>query len=377
MKIMHIIDSGGFYGAEVMLLNLMAGQKKCGLHPLLCSLGTVGQGEKEIEKQARLYGLDVITIRFRAGLNPVGIYRILRAAHTRHINIIHTHGYKGNILAGIVPRFIRKIPMVSTLHGWTNTHAGSKLALYEWLDKRLLKYRDAVVVVNKLMLLNPSVKTAIIKPDKLHIVNNGIESVPPRIHLSELPAHMRIKKFIGDSFVVGAIGRLSSEKGYAFLLQAIASLHRAGYDVKLVLAGDGPLKNELQEQTARLGIDTIVLFTGYLANASHYLRCFSVLAISSLSEGLPITLLEAMREGVPVVSTRVGGIPDVIEDGVSGKLVNPADTDSLARAIRQLADNPQICESMSNRASSRFRENFTSDRMAVEYLGIYNKLVPL
>ncbi len=375
MKILHIIDSGGLYGAEVMLLNLMAGQQNAGLHPLLCSIGTASQGEKEIEKQARSQGMEVITIRFRAGLNPLGIYRLLRTAHTRNIDIIHTHGYKGNILAGIVPRVFRKIPMVSTLHGWTNTRTLSKLALYEWLDKRMLRYREAVVAVNKLMLLNPAVVAAKIDPDKLYIVNNGIARDPINRKMTELPGYLPIKEFSGDSFVIGAIGRLSQEKGYEFLLRAIASLHREGRNIRLVLAGEGPLKKDLQQLATSLGIDKHVMFTGYLANASDYLNCFRILVISSLSEGLPITLLEAMRAGVPVISTRVGGIPDVIEDGNSGILVQPTDADGLSSAIKQLADDPLVCESLANNASIRFRERFTSERMTMSYLDIYKKII--
>jgi len=375
MKIMHLIDSGGLYGAEAMLLDLMVGQKKIGLHPLLCSIGTVSEGEKDIEQQAGLRGLEARALRFRTGLNPSGVYQILRMARNCQADILHSHGYKGNILAGIVPRRIRKIPLVSTLHGWTNTRSVSKMALYEWLDRRMLRFKDAVIVVNKLMCEDQRLKSAHISQDRLYVVNNGIQPYPPLAADAAGSTQTLINNFTRDGFIIGAVGRLSAEKGFGLLLEAIALLKKGGHDIKLVLAGDGSLKSELQQKAVSLGLDNRVLFTGYLANACHYLDYFDVLVISSLSEGLPIILLEAMRAGIPVISTQVGGIPDVIEHGRSGMLVNPGDAAGLAESIKLMAGNPEMRGALGNKAATQFRENYTSDRMAVDYLDIYKKLV--
>jgi len=374
MKIMHIIDSGGFYGAEVMLLDLMAGQKKLGLHPLICSMGTPGAGEKEIERQARMRGLEVNTLRIHAGLNPYGIYRILRKARANQVDVLHSHGYKGNILAGCIPKAIRKIPLVCTLHGWTNTRRVSKMALYEWLDRRMLPSKDAVIVVNKLMLNNPRVTAANIPGENLYVVNNGID---PDLHIPDGQDSSdlgRIDDFTREGFIIGAIGRLSFEKGYAYLLEATALLHKEGHKVRLVIAGDGPLKDELRRTMISLGIEDIVLFTGYIANAWRCHRYFDVLAISSLSEGLPITLLEAMRAGTPVISTRVGGIPDVIDEGKTGMLVAPGNAQELRDAIRLIINDPGLSTSLIQQATIKLREHYSSNIMALNYLSIYKKL---
>jgi len=374
MKIMHIIDSGGFYGAEAMLLDLMAGQKKLGLHPLLCSIGNPGHPEKEIERQARMRNFDVTAIRFRAGLNPYGMYRIIQIARSNQVNIMHSHGYKGNILGGCIPKSVRKIPLVCTLHGWTNTRPVSKMALYEWLDKRILRYKDAVIAVNKLMLNDTRLKVAKIDPDKLWVVNNGIDPGPLSPNDTSVPDSDLVRDFTREGFIVGAIGRLSKEKGFGYLLEATALLHKAGHNVRLVIAGDGPLKAELQRKAILLGIGNIVLFPGYLANASRYLCYFDTLAISSLTEGLPITLLEAMRAGIPVIATRVGGIPEVIIDNESGILVSPANAHQLCDAINMLINNFEMACSLSKQAKILLKEHYSSNKMAIKYLDIYNKL---
>jgi glycosyltransferase involved in cell wall biosynthesis len=375
MKILHLIDSGGFYGAEAMLLNLMIGQKKIGLHPILYSMGTVDTGEKEIERRATLQGLAVIAPRLRAGLNPYGIVDILKTAQTNQIDILHSHGYKGNILAGLIPRSIRKIPFLCTLHGWTNVRPVSKMAIYEFLDRLLLRYKDAVVVVNKLMLADPRLQSANVDNDRIFIVNNGIDPHSGAPDKAAQSIRATLDNFTGDSFTAGAIGRLSAEKGFEFLLKSIALLHNTGQNIKLVVIGDGPLREQLHKLAVSLGINKIVLFTGYLENASQYLDCFDVLAISSQSEGLPITLLEAMRASIPVISTRVGGIPDVIANGYSGILVMPGNVQELGSAIKQLADNPAMGSALSNTALMMFRNKYTSDIMAANYLAIYKQLL--
>jgi len=371
MKVLHLIDSGGLYGAEVMLLELMSGQKRLGLEPLLCSMGNPGVGEKPLEREARARGLEVVSIRFRAGLNPFGIRRLLQIARDTQADILHSHGYKGNILAGMIPVGVRGIPMVSTLHGWTNTRRLSMLSLYEWLDRRMLRYRDAVIVVNKRMLYDPRLLNAGIPPDKLHAVNNGISADAA---ITAISTQDKITSFARTGFIIGAIGRLSPEKGYEYLLEAIAQLHGRGRDIRLIIAGDGPLMDALKTKSESLGIADIVLFAGYEPDASRYLACFNVLVLSSLSEGLPITLLEAMRAGTPLVATRVGGIPDVITDEQTGLLIEPGQASEVCAAIERLMGDPAAARLLAQAANVEFHTRYTSEKMVRDYLTIYKNV---
>jgi len=149
LKILHIIDSGGLYGAEIMLLHLIDEQKKLGLKPVLLSIGRKGIAEKPIEIEASKREIEVHKFRMRSGPNIVWAIKILLFAQKNAFDLMHSHGYKGNILFGFMPKPVRKLPLISTLHGWTSTTGFSKMRVYLWLDSLSLRFIDAVVLVNK------------------------------------------------------------------------------------------------------------------------------------------------------------------------------------------------------------------------------------
>ena len=186
MKILHIIDSGGLYGAEVMLLHLVAEQIKQGLDPTRASIGEKHIQEKPIETEALKRGFKVKKFRMRPGPNYLGAMQILRFVHSEGFAILHSHGYKGNIFFGFMPKFIRKIPIVSTIHGWTSTNNSfTKMKIYEWFDSKSLKYIDAIVLVSKAMKSHPRLKNQ--NGINFHVIPNGIpvfkNSAPPQ-HLT-------------------------------------------------------------------------------------------------------------------------------------------------------------------------------------------------
>jgi len=126
MKVLHLIDSGGFYGAEAVLIELAKEQRKQNLDAHICSIGTHHDGEKSIETIARSNDIPVHTFRMRAGPNMMGAFKILSFAKNEKFDVLHSHGYKANILFGLMPEFIRQIHMLVTLHGWTSVKPWTK-----------------------------------------------------------------------------------------------------------------------------------------------------------------------------------------------------------------------------------------------------------
>jgi glycosyltransferase involved in cell wall biosynthesis len=371
MRVLHIIDSAGVYGAEVMLLDLMKAQGNLGVRPTLGSIGRKGQAQKDIEREADRLGVDVV--RFTAFNGPdVGAgRRIAGHARSHAFDVIHTHGYKGSILLGFLPRSARPTPMIRTLHGWTNTRTFSRRGIYQKLDVLSLRRAEAVVAVSRGMLERPPLRGN--RRLDVRVIENGI--APPKWRTLEADFDEVTRFCDAGGFVIGAIGRLSREKGYHHLIEAAGILVERGVEARLVIIGDGPARGSLDALIAERGLRGRVLLAGYREDARQYLPCLDVCAMSSLTEGLPITLLEAMHAGVAVVATAVGGIPELLEDGEAGLLVEPGAPKAMAGAIERLHRDPALRETLSGEAGRIAAGRYSARAMARAYLGVYEEMI--
>lgn len=369
LKILHIIDSEGVYGAEMMLLDLIAEHRRMGLQAEIASIGTKGCAPKALETEADRRGIAVNRFRMHPGPNFPGAVKIARYAEDHRFTLLHSHGYKGNILLGLLPRGAR-LPMVSTLHGWTAVKRFNRMKAYEWLDRFSLRYVDAVVLVHQAMARLPAIKgDRRIRP---WVVNNGI---PQSFDRDPRPPAPELRAFAERHFVIGAISRLSAEKGILNLVDALRRLHDGGRRARLLLIGEGEEREAIESRIRRHGLQDHVLLPGYLPGAGDYLALINVLAIPSLTEGLPITLLEAMRAGVPIVASRVGGIPHVVRHEKSALLVGPGDTIGLAKAIGRIHSRPELGAALGAAARRVFTLHYTSEQMALGYRRIYEAVV--
>jgi len=370
IKVLHLIDSGGLYGAEVMLLNLVKSQVALGLKPMILSVGDLGVGEKPLEKAAIEQGLKVKAIRFKSGLNVRASISLLSFAKSQGYDVIHSHGYKFNILLGLWPKVFRKIPFISTLHGYVNAKKYSKMWINEVLDRFFIKRADLVVLVNRVMLENPVIKS--IQLSNYVVIDNGIDvsSKPDDAVVSNT-----FKNFMaGHDKILGYVGRLSPEKGIKVLLNALKIVNN-DHLVGVVIIGSGSQYDELNEMTSLLALERNILFLGYIDNPVSYMKQFDALIMPSFTEGLPITLLEAMNAKVPVIASSVGGIPDVLNESSCGYLVKSGNVEALANSITFLIDTPLDAEAKVNRAYRRVCDSYSSEKMAKEYENAYQQCI--
>ena len=369
MRIIHIIDSEGMYGAEVMLLNLAEEQKKSGHRPVIASIREKDEFDTPLEDEARRRGLEAVTFRMADGPNFLGAWHILRYVRLESFDVIHTHGYKGDILFGFIPARLRKIPLICTLHGWTSMRRLSKLGAYEYLDALSLRHFDAVCVVSKAMLGHPLLKK-LNGRGRIHFVPNGI---PPRQE-PVCPPDDEITDFCRQGPTVVSIGRLSEEKGHRYLVEAFARLVKTIPDARLLIIGEGPERDTLESLARSRGLDGRFLLPGYRDQAWRYLTFCTAFVLPSLTEGLPITLLEAMRAGVPVVSTAVGGIPGLLGNGEAGFLVETRCPEGIYRGVMEIMKNPGLAGTIAQRGADRVRNDYSSAMMAERYLYLYHTM---
>jgi glycosyltransferase involved in cell wall biosynthesis len=372
IKVLYLIDSGGLYGAEKMLLSLVSEQVRQGLDPLILSVGTIHQGEKALETEANRLRLPVKSWRMNSGFNFFGMLAILKFAKTEGFNLYHSHGYKFNVLLGLMPKTLRGAPVLSTIHGYVLPPRFSKMRAYLFLDRVCLPRLDNIIFVNSLMLQQPFFKS--LKLQNSYVVVNGINP-DVSFNVTDLSeGDLKVRAIGNAGTVIGYIGRLSREKGIVYLIYAFQQLLADKPEALLLICGDGPLKAELLEKVDRLGIADKVFFVGFISDVQSALEKMDVFVIPSLTEGMPIVLLEAMALGKPIIATKVGGMPQMLDDGLAGMIVDSENVEAIVRSTNIFLSDSFEAGAMTKAAKAKFFSSYSSSKMAESYLARYQEL---
>lgn len=361
---MHVVSSGGYYGAERAIVELSAGLTALGWKSLILALES--RGTPSIVDQARLHGVETLTIpadsSVFASRNAIG-----RAVSAHGVDVVHTHGYKGDaIIATMSMR--PTVRRVATCHGWITTSA--RLAVYEGVDKMCLRRFDRIAAVST--RIRDSLRRWGVGMDTVALIENGVDLPMP-----QADARSRIRAAIGVrplQHVVLVVGRLDRGKGVADAVRATQRLVATGLDVVLAVAGDGEEREELGRLATSLDIADRVHLLGYRTDVGDLLVAADVFVIASFSEGLPISLIEAMALARPVVATRVGEIENVLEAGRLGRLLNPGDIDALAAAIESVLTRPDEAQRMASAGLRRYQAHFSRAAMTQRYCDLYKAL---
>ncbi|MCI0564893.1 MAG: glycosyltransferase family 4 protein [Nitrososphaera sp.] len=258
------------------------------------------------------------------------VYKIIRG---QSFDLLHTHGYFANIV-GIPIAKTLGLPCVSTCHGYITNDW--KLAMYNALDLVALRFATTVIAVSE-GIRAQLVKRGL-KDNRILVIPNAANNAhSQRSAQTKLKEELRSRLTIGkEEFILGYLGRLSEEKGLRHLLTASSQLTEKGLSLRTLIVGDGPQRSELELLAQDLKIRERVIFAGFQEDIHRWLLCMDAFILPSLTEGTPMALLEAMAQGVPVIATAVGGVPEVIESGESGILVSAGKPEAIAEAVLAL-----------------------------------------
>jgi glycosyltransferase involved in cell wall biosynthesis len=374
MRILHLIHSEGVYGAEAILLYLAREQQRVGHEPVIGSIRDPGTQQTPFEALAKSWRLPVVAIRIAPRPTPQVVRSLLRTVRTVAPDVLHSHGYKADILLGPLPRRLRG-PMLATLHGWTAARTLSALWLYEQLDRLSLRRIDAVVVVTRGMLQLPVLRN--IRPSRRQVIENGIPPLAQRLAdlaaAGATPLPQELVEFVARRPTMVAIGRLSPEKGFLLLLEAFARAGSADSGrMQLLIVGEGSERQRLAQRIAELRLSDSARLAGYVEGADRLLAHAAGFVMSSLTEGMPLVLLEAMQWRVPILATAVGAIPEMLEEGRRGLLVAPGDVDALAAGLARILEPRSVDPTGS--ADEATAEPYNSARMAERYLSAYEAI---
>ena len=333
IKILHLNAPAGIGGAETYLLTLAKNINRQKFDLVLGVFLDKQNSGNMFWREAEKLGLPLAPIRFKKPYDLSQIQDLYRIVKKQHPDIIHTHNYKPNILGFLVAKPFG-IATVATVHGLYSGE--NKFRTVDWVSLMLLRSFDWTIAVSD--QIKEKLKTMKIPPEKIKTIRNV-----PYINNEEYSScwsKFREEIGIGPNIkIIGFIGRLEPVKGCFQFIQAGSILAKRIQNICLVIIGDGSERESLEREVKQVGLENKVYFCGFRHDTAIVYKSLDLYVLPSLNEGIPLTLLEAMFYGVPVIASCVGGVPEVIQHRVNGILVRPNDPNALAESILEALNN--------------------------------------
>lgn len=243
-----------------------------------------------------------------------------------------------------------------------------RMNVYRVLEKACVSFATRVVPVSKAL----GAQLPALARHKMTVIPNSVD--PGEVNVSTQRNVRSECGFSDHALVAGVVGRLSPEKGQIFFLRSLAQVRRVNPNVVGLLVGDGQDRVQLEAESRRLGLQNAVCFVGYTRCVSDFYKAMDIVVMPSLSEGMPNVALEAMLFGKAVVATRVGGIPEVVLDGVSGRIVEARNPDAMAEAMRALLGDRDLLASFGQAGRQRAIDEFNPARRARRIVDLYDEV---
>jgi glycosyltransferase involved in cell wall biosynthesis len=375
IRVVNLVSSA-FYGGPERIMMGIAKDLPPRYESLFFVFGERGRGNP-------LRGTEMIETATRAGFAtteivhdfpnlPGMVGEVAGRLREARADLICCHGYKADIV-GLAAARLAKIPCVGISHVWVAN--SKKMSMYLMLDWMALRRMDETVAVCEAQRDRMIARG--IRPERITTVRNAIETTPPESGPEE--ARLSVQSVFPEPkrLIVGTAARLDPEKGIDVFIKAADILHRDFPDVGFVVFGEGRQRRELETLIAERGLTGTFVLAGYRSGAQSLFSGLDVIGHPARDEGLPVSLLEAMLAGVPVVSTYVGGIPEAVVDGVTGYLVASEDHVGLADRLSRLLASPELRETMGARARERIFAEFTFPLQAERYGDAYDRAAAL
>jgi len=328
----------------------------CYLHPP----GDPGYGV--IEMRARRKEAPLTGLAERFPLNPFTLFKLRRLARSLGARVWHGHDYKSNLF-GLLLRPLLRHHLVTTVHGWVR-HT-SRTPLYYKIDKWCLKRYERVIVVSA--DLEAECIALGCDPSKVILIPNAIDA-------EEFSRSAPLAESAGRPLVIGALARLSREKGFGLLIAAVEELVEEGHDLRLVIAGEGELEEKLRGRITGSQHSDRIELAGFVEDVPAFLETLDLYCCSSLREGLPNAVLEAMSFELPVLSTRCGGMEAFLEDGEDGLLVEAGSSEAIKEGLQRLITNPSLRARLGGAARARILSDCSFAQRMERVVEVYESL---
>jgi len=366
IRVVHVVLSLDVGGLERMVLDLVREGTRRGQHVSVACVERPGTLASAVEAM----GARVVCVDKRAGLRPSSIGRLAMAFRELRPDVVHTHQLTALAYAGPAALAVGG-PVVHTEHG---KHFASR-------RRTRLLGRLAGRFVARFLCVSSDIAAEveayrIVPRRKIGVVANGIDTARFEIHAGRESTRAALG-IAADAIVVGTVGRLNEVKRQDRLIRAFARVRETSPTAQLLLVGDGILMADLRKLAVDLKIESSVHFAGYQTEPEKFLGAMDLFALTSRSEGMPLAILEAWAAGVPVVASRVGGVPEMMADGQTGLLFDPEDENALVAAMGRLIANRDLRRAMVEAGRALVIEKYDLRVMAANYERHYRELLTM
>ena len=373
-KILHLKSSYGFWGPDRQVLQMAKAMCREGFQTEILVLYR-RQGAAPLihplVEEARGAGLKAEQLDDKAKFSLGTIFYIARKLRSERFALIHTHDYKGNALGGIAAK-LAGVKIVSSARGYTERSL--PLKIYKAIDLLILRFVSRVIAVSE--SLRQQLIAAGLPEERVVTIYNAIDVEAFTSETLHRVQGLRDQLGIDDGqHVISIIGRLTPEKGHRYFLESARYTLKTLPGARFLVIGDGPLREQLEDFSASLGLNHAVSFLGYQRDIAAFMSISDIIVISSVREGLPNVLLEALALAKPVVATQVGGISEVLQDRETGLLVPPKDSRRLAEAIIYVLRNPKEAANLGARGKRLVSREFSVNRMAQKVAQVYRDIL--
>jgi glycosyltransferase involved in cell wall biosynthesis len=374
VRILHIVGESRFGGAGKVILGLGHTAQAEGWQVDILTTDPVFQ-QAVTQHGLGLVNLDVIRREIRPLWDLGGLVRLHRFLRREAYDLVHTHTSKGGFVGRLAARLAGVPVIVHTAHGFA-FHEGTPAPtrrFYSTLERIASRWCDRIVSVSEFHR-SWAIELGMCSPYRIIAIPNGI-AVPgrnPVVKLVELRRQLGARH---DDLLILSISRLAPDKGLKYLIEAAAILPPMGRRVQIVIAGDGPAQNPLEQLAANLGVTDRVAFIGFREDIGDLLAACDLVVLPSLREGLSIALLEAMAAGKPIIATSIGSQREVSSHADMALLVRPADAPSLSESILRLVADRALMARLGNNARTVYENFYTENRMLQSYRKLYLDLL--
>ena len=355
----HVNTEHGWRGGEQQMAYLLAGLRRRG-HRVVVAVVPGGEAEHRLAAD----GYEVMPVAMHGEADLPAVARLARRMKAVRPDVVHAHTSHAHALAGLATRFAGRPIVVVSRRVDFSIYRHSFLRMNGW------KYRHGL---DRIVCVSAAVRDVLasdgLDPARLAVVRSAVD--PTRVRCAA-PVDVRARLGLpAEARVVLAVGALVEHKGHRHLVDALPALVLRAPSVRVVIAGEGPLRADLETQARSLGVAKALVLAGQIDDLPGWFQGVDAFVMPSVEEGLGTSVLDALAAGLPVVASRAGGLPEMIEDGTGGILVAPGDATALAEALARVLEDAALAARLGAAGSLRVDTEFHVDRMVEETLAVY------